>query len=665
MKMSKLLQKSLVIQIFLFALITVTISLFSGWYLRESLTREYHNKGITISQSIALIQEHLMTDYTMLPTVIDHFLAMNDVVYVFITTPKGEMIAHTFIAHVPQEIIKHLTLETEHQMERIPVIIDSKVNSPEINELFINGIGKVIDISVPIFMGQLGDVHVGLNKSGIDDQIRIVIFKQIMLIIPIFLLSVVVAYFSINRVSKNLIKLTEGIQRVQQHDFSTFIEIKSKDEIAFLANSFNGLVKSLREYSYFLECSEERFRVIMETVPIPLLIYRKLDGEIFYTNQKACKLFNINRGSLVGQYIENFFVNPDEFHELVVRFEYVNDYETQLRKKNGNLLWMSIFLQPIEFKNEASVLFTGVDMTERKQAEEERIRISDQIEYELFLLNKAYERFIPRQFLSLLDKKSIIEVALGDHVEKEMSILFADIRGFTELSEKISPHENFKFINAYLCRMEPAITENNGFIDKYIGDGIMALFVGCADDALKAGVAMLDRLNDYNETRQRPERPAIKIGVGINTGVLMLGTVGGQNRMDGTVISDAVNLASRIEGLTKIYGTALLLTEHTYRKLKNPLQYHIREIDRVKVKGKTTNVTVYEVFDADEPNLKAIKIQTLADFELGFQCYHENMLEAAYQHFLRVVAINPSDQVAQIYLERCYHATEISHLTEC
>lgn len=653
------------IQILLFALITGTISLFSGWYLRESLTQEYHNKGITISQSIALIQEHLLTDYTMLQTVIDHFLAMKDVVYVFVTNPKGEMMAHTFTVHVPEEIMKHLTAEIKHQMERIPLIIDSKANLPEIKELNISEIGEVVDISFPIFMGQLGDVHVGLNKSGINAQIRNIIFKQIILIIPIFLLSAAIAYFFINQVSKDLIKLTEGIQRVQQHDFSTFIEVKSKNEIAFLANAFNGLVKSLREYSYFLECSEERFRVIMETVPIPLLIYRKLDGEIFYTNQKACKLFNINRGSLVGQYIENFFVNPEEFHELVAKFEYVNDYETQLHKKNGSLLWMSIFLQPIEFKNEASVLFTGVDMTERKQEEEERIRISDQIEYELFLLNKAYERFIPRQFLSLLDKKSIVEVALGDHVEKEMSILFADIRGFTELSEKISPHENFKFINAYLCRMEPAITENNGFIDKYIGDGIMALFVGCADDALKAGISMLERLNDYNETRQRPERPAIKIGVGINTGVLMLGTVGGQNRMDGTVISDAVNLASRIEGLTKTYGTSLLITEHTYRKLKNPLQYHIREIDRVKVKGKSKGVTVYEVFDADEPDLKIKKIQTLADFEQGFKCYHDNTLEAAHQHFNKVLAVNPTDQVARIYLERCYQASEISHLAEC
>jgi len=287
------------------------------------------------------------------------------------------------------------------------------------------------------------------------------------------------------------------------------------------------------------------------------------------------------------------------------------------------------------------------------------MKISDQIEYELFLLNKAYERFIPRQFLNLLDKKSIIEVALGDHVEKEMSILFADIRGFTELSEKISPHENFKFINAYLCRMEPAITENNGFIDKYIGDAIMALFVGSADDALKAGIAMLERLNDYNETRQRPERPPIKIGVGINTGVLMLGTVGGQNRMDGTVISDAVNLASRIEGLTKTYGISLLITEYSYHKLKNSSKYHIREVDRVKVKGKTKGVTVYEVFDADLPEVKNLKIQTLDDFEAGFKFYHDDVLDEAHCCFERVLAVNPADQVAQIYLERCYDSSEV------
>jgi len=658
MKTSKLLRKALLIQVMLFALITVSISLFSSWHLRESLTQEYQNKGIAISQSIAFIQEHLLTDYVMLQTVIDHFLSMEGVVYVIITNTQGEITSHTFMDIVPEQIIAHLAAQNRSKRP-MSSILESMYTAPRIKELFINEIGDIFDIRFPILMGELGYVHVGLDKKSIHVKIKMAIFNQIILILLLAVISTAIAYIFISRVAKDVIILTEGIKRVQMHDFNTFIEVKSKNEIAFLAEAFNSLVANLREYSYFLECSEERFRVITETIPIPLLIYRKTDGSIFYANQQACKLFGLNRGALLNRQMQEFFENPEEYQELAARFDYVNDYETQLRKIDGNLLWVTIFLQPIEFKNEESILFTGFDMTERKQEEEERMKISDQIEYELFLLNKAYERFIPRQFLSLLDKKSIIEVALGDHVEKEMSILFADIRGFTELSEKISPHENFKFINAYLCRMEPAITENNGFIDKYIGDAIMALFVGSADDALKAGIAMLERLNDYNETRQRPERPAIKIGVGINTGVLMLGTVGGQNRMDGTVISDAVNLASRIEGLTKIYGTSLLITEHSYCKLKNPSKYHIREVDRVKVKGKSKGVTVYEVFDADLPEMKNLKIQTLADFEQGFKLYHEDVLDEAHHCFERVLATNPTDQVAQIYLERCYDSSEV------
>ncbi|MCV6638978.1 AAA family ATPase [Candidatus Albibeggiatoa sp. nov. NOAA] len=269
------------------------------------------------------------------------------------------------------------------------------------------------------------------------------------------------------------------------------------------------------------------------------------------------------------------------------------------------------------------------------------------------LLNQAYERFVPREFLSLLDKQSVMDVGLGDQVEKEMSILFSDIRDFTTISEQMPPQENFDFINAFLSRMEPNILDYNGFIDKYIGDAIMALFPTNADDAVQAAIDMLMTLNEYNKTRGRPGRPVIRIGVGIHTGKLMLGTVGGRSRMDGTVISDAVNLASRIEGLTKIYGTSLLITEHTYQKLSDPSQYKIRMIDRVRVKGKSEAVTVYEIFDADEYHVLHLKQKTFSAFELGLKFYHEQELTLACNHFEEVLTQNRDDHVAKVYLERC------------
>ena len=138
-------------------------------------------------------------------------------------------------------------------------------------------------------------------------------------------------------------------------------------------------------------------------------------------------------------------------------------------------------------------------------------------------LSLAYAKFVPKEFLQFLDKSSIIDVELGDTVEREMSILFSDIRDFTKLSEGMKPEDNFRFINGYLSRMEPAILDNSGFIDKYIGDAIMALFGGSADDAVKAAITMLKNLDEYNQTRQRPERRPIRVGIGINTGKTNVG----------------------------------------------------------------------------------------------------------------------------------------------
>jgi adenylate cyclase len=289
------------------------------------------------------------------------------------------------------------------------------------------------------------------------------------------------------------------------------------------------------------------------------------------------------------------------------------------------------------------------DITDRKKAEAERRKFTS----ELFQLNHAFSRFVPRQFLQFLDKDSIVDVQLGDHVQKEMSVLFADIRDFTTLSESMTPEENFTFINAYLSRMEPAIIQNHGFIDKYIGDGIMALFSKGADNALKAAISMLQRLAEYNQGRAKAGYMPIQVGIGINTGSLMLGTVGGYSRMDSTVISDAVNLASRIEGLTKDYRVSLLISHHTFSQLQDANQYAFRIIDRVKVKGKLAAVSVYEVFEADPPKIRETKLATKTSFEEALLLYNLHSFQSASQLFEECLHLNPEDTVAQIYLERC------------
>ncbi|KHD06317.1 hypothetical protein PN36_26540 [Candidatus Thiomargarita nelsonii] len=263
----------------------------------------------------------------------------------------------------------------------------------------------------------------------------------------------------------------------------------------------------------------------------------------------------------------------------------------------------------------------------------------------------TFHKFVPVQFLKLLNIEEYDAIHLGHCVEKTMTIMFTDIRGFTSLSENMTPQENFDFINAYLSNMEPIINQYQGFIDKYIGDAIMALFPNGADDAVQAAIAMLKQLDKYNQGRQNAGYQPIKIGIGIHTGRLMLGTVGGENRMDSTVISDAVNLASRVEGLTKTYGIPLLITEQSKSRLVS--QYKIRHIDSVSVKGKRKMVTIYEVFDAESPAYIEAKVKTIADFEQGVNCFHNEQFKQAQRFFEKVLQENDNDQVAQTYLSHC------------
>jgi two-component system sensor histidine kinase ChiS len=266
--------------------------------------------------------------------------------------------------------------------------------------------------------------------------------------------------------------------------------------------------------------------------------------------------------------------------------------------------------------------------------------------------NISIERFVPQAFLAIVGKPSIVDVELGDNKRENMTILFSDIRNFTTLSERMTPDENFAFINSYLNRMGPVIRAHNGFIDKYIGDAIMALFK-TADDGLQAGLAMLEALDGFNAERTASGLEPIGIGIGINSGSLMLGTIGEKHRMDGTVISDAVNLASRIESLTKDYQVGLLISEYTYGQLADPKAYDIRPIDVVVVKGKTRPVTIFEVFQANPPALRAAKGLTRDLLQSGVDALAKRDQEAARHCFEKCLALAPGDTAAANLLKSC------------
>ncbi|NJK67717.1 MAG: adenylate/guanylate cyclase domain-containing response regulator [Microcoleus sp. CSU_2_2] len=323
---------------------------------------------------------------------------------------------------------------------------------------------------------------------------------------------------------------------------------------------------------------------------------------------------------------------PGQIPEDVVIVSYdINDYKTKTELTNKKLFTTVVT---------ALRSFRALTQIEASKSELEKIAA-------------ASARFVPRQFLKFLKRESIVDAKLGDSVQAEMTIMFADIRSFTSLSESMSPQENFEFLNSYLSRVGPVIRQYNGFIDKYIGDGIMALFPNCAEDAVQAAIEMQQQVKIYNKHRQNSGYKPISIGIGLHTGTLMLGTIGEAERMESTVISDAVNLASRVEGLTKMYGVGVVASVQTLCRLDDPQKYKCRFLDRVKVKGKQKPVAVFEIYDGDSDLMIELKGQTQTYFEQGIFFHYQQQFAQARQMFLRVLEVNKQDQAAYFYAERC------------
>jgi len=299
---------------------------------------------------------------------------------------------------------------------------------------------------------------------------------------------------------------------------------------------------------------------------------------------------------------------------------------------------------------EKSLAEKNAQLSLYNEALEERVK---QRTAELASLNHIYERFVPREFIDLLEKGSILEINLGDQVSRKMTVMFADIRRWTTLLEKMSPEEAFSFINAYLRRVSPIIKHCNGFIDQYYGDGVMALFPGAPDDAVKAAVMMQAAVNSYNREREEDGFEAIEIGIGLHCDELMLGVIGSEDRMQGAVVADAVNLAARIEGLNRMYGSYISLSEDTLSGMEESDRYRYRFMDKVLVKGREYPVTVYEIFEGDPVGLAEHKENTKPAFESGVGLYYGKKFSEASVHFNQVLENNPADLAARIYLKRC------------
>jgi class 3 adenylate cyclase len=268
-------------------------------------------------------------------------------------------------------------------------------------------------------------------------------------------------------------------------------------------------------------------------------------------------------------------------------------------------------------------------------------------------LTRSYSRFVPFQFLDLLKRTSIEAVMPADQVRLDMTVVFTDLRDFTATSESLGAERTFAQLNEYLQKMEPEISANNGFINQFTGDGFVALFPQGADNALAATIRMGHALGELNAEREARGDVPFRIGIGINSGELMLGAIGGEQRLDCNVVGDAVNLASRVEGLTKMYGTTCLISDATVDRLSEPRCHALRELDRVLVVGRTTPVVIHELIDLDLADRRDAKVGAMADFQTGLSSYRQGDFAAAKARFERCLERCADDGPARLYVQRC------------
>lgn len=246
------------------------------------------------------------------------------------------------------------------------------------------------------------------------------------------------------------------------------------------------------------------------------------------------------------------------------------------------------------------------------------------------------------------------KIKLGGE-KRNMTIFFSDIRGFTPISEQLKPEELVHLLNEYLTEMTSLIIKDQGLVDKYMGDAIMA-FWGApldlpnhAEIACSTSLEMIDKLRELQKKWEQQGIPFFDIGIGINSGEAIVGNMGSSTRFDYTAIGDNVNLASRMEGLNKIYGTNIIITEKTYDIIKD--KFETRRLDKVKVKGKENSILIYELVCSK--NKLSIKQHDFIDaFEKGLQLYFENKWQESIQSFQNALVFQ-NDKATNIFITRC------------
>ncbi len=354
--------------------------------------------------------------------------------------------------------------------------------------------------------------------------------------------------------------------------------------------------------------------------------------------------------------LQQLDLRPDAPPDVIVLTGHGDDDELRACYAQGARAFLKKPFNPIEMRalvqQSLTIREAQQALQEVNQQLEQRVRERTQ---DLNQLNEAFRRFVPRQYLERAESAQMEAFRPGHFHVEPMTVLFLDLRDFTNLTEPLTPLETLEFLNRFFGLIVPVIEAHDGFVDKFMGDGLMALFDRSegARHAVQAALEMQEVLQVHNAERERLQQRPLRFGVGIHTGLVVVGTIGSDSRLDSTAIGDTINSASRLEQLTKQYGSWLLITETTLKDLATS-EFQTRMIDRIRFRGKRNPLRIYEVFDHLPLSAQTLRQEQAPLFAKGMALYQQGAFEEALDAFEQCLKVDPGDSIVVEYLRRCH-----------
>ena len=321
-------------------------------------------------------------------------------------------------------------------------------------------------------------------------------------------------------------------------------------------------------------------------------------------------------------------------------------------------LWNSSVLPVIavtgDYSTDTIVAFynAGANDFVRKPFDAGELCLRIEAQLQLARQNHAMNRFVPDEFLKLMGKQNVSDLAPGDQVKTEVSFLYNFIRNLNEVTKGIPAEERINFFNAYLKRVLPLIRACNGFVDKYENNCLMAIFPDDPGDALQASIEISKEIERYNLERKAEGYEEILTGSGIHTGDIYLGIVGDSQRISSTVVSEAANIAAKLEGFSRKFDVSSVLTEETLSKISGADPDSFRQLESVKMQGHREPFNIYEVLSCrNRDELKLIKSYQHI-YSKGYKELSEGQFVRAMKHFAEILKLNPRDHVVSVHIEK-------------